>query len=606
MNRRVRQALLLTAVAGVVLFTRLGAARLWDEDEPIFAGAAREMLERGDWVVPYFNGSPLPDKPALMYWAMMAGYALFGTTEFAARCGSAACGVAIVLLVWQLGRRLFSGRAGFWAGMALATSLNFVLVMRAATPDAYLVLCSTLSLYCFVRGAAPRVPAGAGAPRSQRGAIASGPLSGEPGRGAYTACYAAMALAALAKGPVGIVPPVATIGLFLLISRRPAHAKTPSGKGRLWDAFHTALEIAHPRHVLRTAWSMYPMTGAAVIAAVAGPWYAWVGLRTDGEWLVGFFGVHNLGRFLHPMEHHSGPIFYYPLAIVVGFLPWSAFLWPSLRQAVARARSGRRNGQSYLFLICWASVWLVAFSSARTKLPNYILPMYPAVALLAGAWIHSWLRRPALVRSRDLRGAWLSLGIAGVGLAVAMPIVAAKLLDGDAWLAFTGLPLVAAAVIWRRYALLHRPRAASIALLVAATCWCLSLFSWAAVRIDRLQTSAAFAATVRKHTVGSRPAIRTFGYYRQSLVFYTGRPVRQVFSPDDVVRFFSQRPTDAFVFTSAEHYRELSGKLPADVCVLDRRPWFLRPNEVLLLGRRPMPTRAGGLADASHQRPPQR
>lgn len=582
MNSRARQGLLLAAVAAMMLFTRLGAARLWDEDEPIFAGAAREMLDRGDWVVPYFNGSPLPDKPALMYWSMMAGYALFGVTEFAARCGSAVCGVAIVLLVWQLGRRLFSARAGFWAGMALATSLNFVLVMRAATPDAYLVLFSTLSLYLFVRGAQPQGVTGCS-------------LSGEPGRGSYAASYAAMGFAALAKGPVGIVLPAATIGLFLLISRRPA-SSAASGSGGRVRALLRALSVFQPRHVWRTAWSMYPVMGAAVIAAVAGPWYAWVGVRTHGEWLAGFFGVHNLGRFLHPMEHHSGPFFYYLPAVVVGFLPWSVFLWPALRHSAARVRLGRRDGQSYLFLACWAGVWLVAFSSARTKLPNYILPMYPAVALLAGAWIHGWLHRPGMARRRDLQGAWLSLALAGIGLAVALPIVAAKLLDGDAWLALTGLPLLVAAIACWRYSRAERPRAAATALLVAAACWCLSLFGWAAVRIDRLQTSAQFADTVRQNSAGQRPAIRAFGYYRQSLVFYTGRPVRQVFSPDDVVRFFRHRPTDAFVFTSAKHFDQLAGKLPADVQVLDRRPWFLRSNEVLLLGRRPALLGAGGLA----------
>lgn len=583
MNSRVRQGWLLAAVAAIVLFARLGAARLWDEDEPIFAGAAREMLDRGDWVVPYFNGSPLPDKPALMYWVMMVGYALFGVTEFAARCGSAACGVAIVLVVWQFGRRLFSPKAGFWAGMALATSLNFVLVMRAATPDAYLVLFSTLSLYFFVRGATARSATGSS-------------FWSEPGRGAYAASYAAMGLAALAKGPVGVVLPAATIGLFSLISRRRATREAAANEGRVWAALRVLLATFNPRHVWRTAWSMYPLMGAAVIAAVAGPWYAWVGVRTNGTWLAGFFGVHNLGRFLHPMEHHSGPFFYYLLAIVIGFLPWSVFLWPALRHSAARIRDGRRSGQSYLFLACWAGVWLVAFSSARTKLPNYILPMYPAVALLAGSWIQLWLRRPEVARWRDLSGAWLTLGLAGTGLVVALPIVAAKLLDGDAWLALTGLPLLAAAVLCWRYSFTQRPRAAATALLVAAVCWCLSLFGWAAVRIDRLQTSEQFAETVRQNSIGPRPAIRAFGYYRQSLVFYTGQPVRQVFSPDDVERFFRQRPTDAFVFTSAKQFDQLAGKLPADVLILDRRPWFLRSNEILLLGRKPTLLGSGGLA----------
>ncbi len=221
MKREPWQLAALLVVATAAFFTNLGAAQLWDEDEPIFAGAAREMFDRGDWVVPYFNGVVLPDKPALMYWVMMAGYGVFGPTEFAARYGSAVFGVASVLLTWFLARRLFSARVGFWAGLALATSLSFDVVARAATPDSLLVFFSTLALYAFVRGSSPRVsdgPAG--------GAIATAPLSVSPGWLAYIAMYAAMGVASLAKGPIGIALPTAAIGLYLLIARLPSAACT--------------------------------------------------------------------------------------------------------------------------------------------------------------------------------------------------------------------------------------------------------------------------------------------------------------------------------------------------------------------------------------------
>ena len=593
MAHPVKQFLVLVAIAGAVLFTNLGAAQLWDEDEPIFAGAAREMLDRGDWVVPYFNGQLLPDKPALMYWVMIAGYLAFGPTEFAARCGSAAFGLASVLLTWQLGRRLFSSRVGFWAGVVLATSLNFDVVMRAATPDALLVFFSTLAFYAFVRGTTPK---------------GSLPLSAAPRWPTYLATYAAMGVAALAKGPVGVVLPTAAIGMYLLIARSIAGgAVTSVGSDLTWTAkgrrlFRATAVIFHPWNVLRTTWSMRPLTAVATILAVAGPWYVWVGLRTDGAWTAGFFGVHNLGRFLRPMEHHSGPFFYYLIAVLVGLFPWSVFLGPGLRQAARRLQLAHRWRPGYLFLACWIGVYLVVLSSARTKLPNYILPMYPALALLVGSWIDGWLRRPRLVARRALIAAWLTIGLIGLAMTVVAPIVAQKYLQGDPLLLACGLPLIAGAWAAWWFNRQGHPRRAAWSLTAASVAWSLTLFGWAAARVDRHQTSARFAAVIDQCAGGQTPAIRTFGYYRPSLVFYTRQPIRQIFAPDDVGDFFRSHPDDAFLLTNDQEYGRLAGVLPADVTVLERRPWFLKSREILLLGRGAPRVSARIITDSATQR----
>ncbi|HEX5442522.1 MAG TPA: glycosyltransferase family 39 protein [Pirellulales bacterium] len=582
-----KQFIVLLTLAAVVLFTRLGAAQLWDEDEPIFAGAALEMLDRGDWVVPYFNGQVLPDKPVLMYWVMIGGYLMFGATEFAARCGSALFGVASVLLTWQLGRKLFSAQVGFWAGVVLATSLNFDVVMRAATPDSLLVFFSAVALYAFVAGAAPR-RGKSELPVSDEAML---PLSANLRWRDYLAVYAAMGVAALAKGPVGVVLPTATLGMYLLIARLNPSERPPADDGRAtWTARMGRLirfiaAVFHPGHVLRTTWSMRPLTAIVAILAVAGPWYVWVGVRTGGVWPAGFFGVHNLGRFLRPMEHHSGPFFYYVIAVLIGLFPWSVFLGPALRRAAQRMRLERRWQPSYLFLACWIGVYLVVLSSARTKLPNYILPIYPALALLVGSWIEAWLRRPQLAARRDLTAAWLTLGLVGLAMMMVAPIVAAKYLHGDPILLFCGVPLIAGAAMAWRFSRRTEPLGAAWSLAAAAAVWSLTLFAWAGPRVDRHQTSASFAGVIHQAAAGTAPAIRAFGYYRPSLVYYARQPVRQVFAPEDVGAFFREHPNDAFVFTNDKDYARLAGLLPADVAVLDRRPWFLRSREILLLGR---------------------
>src|SRR5262245_5022974 len=201
-SARWREPVLLAAVAGTLYFVNLSATHLWDIDEAIFSQAAREMYQRGDYVVPYFNGEVFPDKPPLMYWAMIAGYGLLGTTELAARLGSALAGVASVLVTYYLGRILFSPRAGLWAGLVLATSLNFNVIARAATPDAYLTLFSALAMLAFVRATAVKET-------SSSRYTWRGKTTFAPSWLAWGVIYAAMGIGVLTKGPVAVVLPTA-------------------------------------------------------------------------------------------------------------------------------------------------------------------------------------------------------------------------------------------------------------------------------------------------------------------------------------------------------------------------------------------------------------
>jgi len=121
MNDAWRQRWIVGLVAAVVFFTRLGGPTLWDEDEPKNAECAREMHERGDWIVPTFNEALRTDKPILLYWLMRSAYLTFGVSEFSARFASAVLGVGTVLLAFQIGRILYPSRAGLWGGVILAS-----------------------------------------------------------------------------------------------------------------------------------------------------------------------------------------------------------------------------------------------------------------------------------------------------------------------------------------------------------------------------------------------------------------------------------------------------------------------------------------------------
>ena len=271
------------AAAALVFFTNLGGAALFDEDEAIHATCAREMLEQDQWVVPSFNGQMFPDKPPLMFWMMMVAYKLFGTTEFAARFPSAVLGVATVLATYALGKRLFSAGAGFWAGLILASTIIFTVSARAATVDSALTFLTTAAMICFVRGQEEK----------------------ETRWISFVLAYACLGVAVLAKGPVGVVLPGAVFCVFLCVVHVPRASGDTipvNGGDRPTRWVKLAQWIARlsrpflPRNLLRSLWQMRPLTGAAVVAAIALPWYVLVGARTHGAWLVEFFGVHNLHR----------------------------------------------------------------------------------------------------------------------------------------------------------------------------------------------------------------------------------------------------------------------------------------------------------------------
>jgi 4-amino-4-deoxy-L-arabinose transferase-like glycosyltransferase len=185
-----RHQLVLAAVAATVFFVQLGGAHLWDVDEAIFSQTAREMYDRGDAVVPWFNGQLFAHKPPLLYWLQMAAYEMLGANEWAARLPSALFAVGSVLVTYRLGCLVFSPVAGFWAALILATNVSFAVIARAATPDSLLVFFSTLAIYVFVAGTAKaRVASGQ---YNERNAPWAGQTRFEPTWATWTLTYAAM------------------------------------------------------------------------------------------------------------------------------------------------------------------------------------------------------------------------------------------------------------------------------------------------------------------------------------------------------------------------------------------------------------------------------
>jgi 4-amino-4-deoxy-L-arabinose transferase-like glycosyltransferase len=370
-----REAALLAAFAAL-FFARLGAAGLVDYDEAAYAQAAHEMFLRGDWLAPSLGGEPFFEKPLLSYW---------GQIPATAPGGEAGARGDLRLRSPRWRRRLpeassarvppRSARLAKPAGLRLC---------RVALTDLWLLLFVLLALGCFHRSVE--------AEASQR-------LGGS---GWFVAFCAACGLAMLAKGAVGALLPAAAAAAHLASLRR--------------------LSL-----LLRPAWWL---PGGVALLGIGLSWYLLLGLtRPDGfAFMTELFLEHHVGRFASPKEGHGGSLFYYVPVLALACLPWSGFLPVALLRRL-RAASERERWLRLLALL--SIVTFLFFSAAATKLPHYLMPALPGLALLvadrlAGATLPP--SRRAMAWSVAVT-ALLLVALAG-GLAAAESIAAAL----PAWL----------------------------------------------------------------------------------------------------------------------------------------------------------------------------
>lgn len=570
-----RPWLLLAVLSSVLFLTSLGSATLFDEDEPKNAVCGVEMFGRGDWIVPTFNEDLRTDKPILIYWLMQLSFHAFGISEFSARFHSAILSIGSTLLVYRLGARLFSTGAGFWAGLVFCTSINVHVVGRAVTPDATLIFCLLTACWLFVE------------------AIPHWTLTSQHNfwRGYLPAhwwqmglVFAALGLAILAKGPVGIVLPTAIVGVFLLTLRQLGDASSYEDLSAWYRRWPRQIRLAlMPARLLEVGLALRPLLGLLIVAAIALPWYIAVGVQTNGAWLVGFLGGHNIDRFLSPMENHSGPIVYYVPVICAGFFPWSVFLGIVLFDVVRQVQRDAVNRPALLFVLIWLTVWIGFFSFAKTKLPNYVLPAYPALALLTGRYLYHWQQAIGRV---DLR--WYLIGtrilsIAGLATMVGILIASQQLFEGYSAVALVGvIPLLAGGIAY--YFAKEGKRFSSVMSLSAGACaLLLTLSTFVVPAFSRLQDAPWVAAVARKHSAIGGGTVGAFDYSSPALKYYVGTKIVGVTSDEQLAEFCAKE--NHFLVTKKATAERLAPVLPSGVRVLANRQRFLRNHDIVVLGR---------------------
>jgi 4-amino-4-deoxy-L-arabinose transferase-like glycosyltransferase len=333
---------ILLVLPGLLLYPCL-SFYLFEPDEGRYAEIPREMLARGEWVVPYLQDEPYLDKPPLMYWLVMVSYSLCGVHDWAARLVPALAVHACVLLIYLLGRRSLGARGAFWGALLLALMPGFLGMGRLLLLDGLLALWVTLGLLAALE--AVRGP--------------------ELRRGWWALSAAACGLGVLTKGPVIFVLVIVPLWLHRRLSGASARIRWPA----------------------RVAW-------LGLAAAVALPWYVAVCVRTP-DFAHHFLWEHNVLRFVAPFDHLE-PVWYYAVPLLLGLGPALLLLVPLLRFLGGGDLEAASRRTPELGFVVLAGLWCVLFYSlSGSKLPTYILPAFPPLALTMGYFL-AHARRPGL------------------------------------------------------------------------------------------------------------------------------------------------------------------------------------------------------------------
>ena len=529
---------LVVLILALAWFGPLDYRKLVKPDEGRYSEIPREMVASGDWVTPRLNGLKYFEKPALQYWATATAYEAFGQHDWTARLWPALTSFLGILLAAYTGCRLFGRQAGLYAGTVLGGSLLYFGIGHLNTLDMGLSFFMQASLCGFLLANRPD----ATAPESRRWML-------------FT--WAALGLAVLSKG---IVAPVLTGAVLVLYSLA----------GR---------DLSPWRRL-----SLLP--GLALFFAITVPWFVAVSLRNP-EFFHFFFIHEHFERFLTKSHNRFHPWFYFVPVLVLGALPWTTMLPQTLLGAWRRVGEGF---QPRRLLLIWAVFIYFFFSISSSKLPSYILPCFPALALLLGDWLTRISRRALL---------W-HLGVVAV-LAAAVGIAAPLFIEKAAnpeqplammsaygrWLAVAGALWFAGSVGAWRLARQNRMQPA-IYLVAIATFLAGNGILLGHENLAPSNSAASLAEQLRPQLTPDVPfySVRT---YEQTLPFYIKRTVTLVEFGDELTFGIEQEPQkaipsvlefetrwradkEAFALMTPETYAELQKHgLPMQIAARDLR-----------------------------------
>ena len=489
MTKRLTIVLLLAFAA--VWFSNIEYRKLVNPDEGRYAEIPREMVASGDWITPRLNGIKYFEKPALQYWATATAYTLFGEHAWTARLWSVLTGFLGVLMVFFTGRRLFGARAGWYAALVLGSSLLWVLIGHVNTLDMGVSFFLSAAVCAFL--------------------LAQQDAAGARARGGWMlAAWVAVALAVLSKGLIGLVLPGAALVPYILIERD-------------W----------------RLAGRLRLAAGSVLLLALTLPWFVAVSLANP-EFFHFFFIHEHFERFLTKQAGRYQPPYYFIPVLLAGMLPWTL----TMIDALARAwkRDPHQHFQTQRFLLLWSAVVFLFFSASDSKLVSYILPIFPALALIIGV-------RLTQLGARALAWQALPAALSGIALLALLPGIAryasrevpvAMFRDYAHWLIPAALLLIAGAAACAWLAWRRKPNAA-IAVLACAGLAFAQLALSGHESLSRANSAYYIAKKIKPELKPGMP-FYSVDTYDQSLQFYLRRTTTMVAYKDELGFGIAQEP----------------------------------------------------------------
>jgi len=502
----------------IPFFTALDDSSVWDANEAFYVQTPREMIQRGDWLVPYFNGEPRLNKPPLSYWIVGLLYRLFGVSLFWERLTLAIAAYASVLFLYGIAKALLSDRYALLVAAIFTTTFRFQILAKRLLIDVLMLFCMLAAVWFLVRWL-----------RDRR-------------TGDFLVACLFLGLGFLSKGPVALLP-VFLLLMSALFCRR-------------WT-------------VLRTVpW----LPGILCFVLVASSWFVALAIRLGPRPVLDFFLQENLGRYGYLTYGPSrGPLYY--LGVFVGdSFPWSLLLLASLPWWLSRSRSWPATAARHATVPAW--IWLAGyllfFSFSLNKQEYYILPAYPAAALLLG--IHWSERRPGQIAA-------ISTGVLLVAAGVVLYVFGQQIF-GSFSLAFVPPLFCALSGV-----LLIGRRPLPAAILLAG--FFASGFGLYLTRFELYKPVAPLAELIKRDAnergIGRDFTAGYFGYTAPSLAFYLDRPILEIYDLEEAVAHLrSNRPV--YLLVAEPDYARLTEVVGKPLQIVDRRPKLYTTARIFLEG----------------------
>ncbi len=496
----------------VLYFYGLGSTGLTDVDEPRYAEAGREMLESGNWVVPYFNYVVRYDKPIFFYWLEALSMKAFGVNELAARLPSAITAIISAGFVFYFVRAFYGVVCGLMSALVLMSCFEFAGLARFSVTDMTLSCFIISSIISFFLGY-NQLSTSHSSFDQQIKVFSNWYLSG----------FLFLGLAVLTKGPVAILlVGMVLVPFFWWIRKLSYFLKNYS----FWIGF-------------------------CIFIFLVMPWYLIVHMATEGDFTATFLGLHNFSRYTSTVSGHKGSLFYFIPVVLIGFLPWTFFL-PGIFMFLLKKGLGSLlvSIKEEIPWLClwWFLVVFLFFSVSKTKLLTYILSLFPALSILVAIWFDS-----ILVKVTNNKGFMIGLGLffvfclimVGVclfDLSAILPREVKSIKLDFQIICLIFLMFVGVSMAW---ASSHKDESMSIVILLST--FLLFYFCLVAIVMPKIDKHAQSKLRIFARSIPPDVEISTYQIIKPSLTFYSKRKIEKYDSLTKIQEKLDQPAKFAFV-----------------------------------------------------------